>query len=896
VNPIPSIVTYLRKCYLNDNIHVEVENLFSKKHSDRFQILGRNELLNANSEFLPLPIDAGLDLLEKVLKHNFERELVYVPFFISGNDFGIQKKICSPLVLYPCKIEKVGGAPFVRLNLKEFRLNYALLRNYIEDSNLFLNCVDDLNDFFHSFPIKNHHLVNLIQILESSIPSIKVASLLNFPSSSSEVELQAKSNEKSFSLLHCQYLLHLKKSVEKRGVLNELDILSKAKKWSRSLEQIFNANEMEAASKLCKKKVFLPVDLSSSQNKALLNALEDPVSIIVGPPGTGKSFTIASIALDHLMRGKSVLVCSQKNHAVDVVGNLLDEITTDKTFSFIRAGRKNYMKQLKIYLENVLNGIQRIDFVEKKDLKKLEKKLSCLEQSFNRLQSLILKRFQTEEALIESKGEWFSSLSVFWNEFRLHRSQDLFSAVEKLKILSDEKNRSILSLLDLKRTGRIHNSLKTSRGELSQYLRSLRSRVGTKRIEIQNKLDMKKVLEVFPIWLVNMSDLSEVLPLQTEMFDLVIVDEASQVNMSMALPALQRAKNAVIVGDPKQLRHISFLSMKQQSNFISEISCENTLNYREDSILDCVSSRILNQKSVSFLNEHFRSYKKIIDFSNRKFYRSSLRIMRDCPYSRGIKALVPVDCKGFQDSMGVNKKEGKSILKSIQIFMDQEKDLSDEICSSIGIVSPFRKQVDALSELFAVHLDPEMLRRHRILIGTPHFFQGEERDVMHVSMTVGKNSHPISYRYLNDENVFNVMITRARHLQYVYTSVDSCDLDRGSLFFDYKAYLELEDHRPKTKPINLSTEAKILRDQLINRGYSVYENHPMAGIHVDLIIEKNHQFLGLDLIGFPDETYKAFSLENYRIFSRTNTLVIPISYYIWSNNRSQIFDRIEMEF
>ena len=125
------------------------------------------------------------------------------------------------------------------------------------------------------------------------------------------------------------------------------------------------------------------------------------------------------------------------------------------------------------------------------------------------------------------------------------------------------------------------------------------------------QLDAQALLSVFPIWVVNVSDLRKILPLKMEMFDVAIIDEATQCDTACFLPLLQRAKRVVVAGDPKQLRHVSFLSYSRQQALMDKHGLsknwQHVCNYRDCSLLDVTTAALQQNEQVSFLNEHYRS-------------------------------------------------------------------------------------------------------------------------------------------------------------------------------------------------------------------------------------------------------------------------------------------------
>ena len=142
--------------------------------------------------------------------------------------------------------------------------------------------------------------------------------------------------------------------------------------------------------------------------------------------------------------------------------------------------------------------------------------------------------------------------------------------------------------------------LKHHRRDLSKFSQAIRARSDLKQEKLFSEICLDVLFGTFPIWLVTMANASEVLPLQAELFDLVIIDEATQCDVASCLPVLQRARRAVVVGDPNQLRHVSFLSA-QRGRVIAE---RNELDpdqrerfpYREKSILDLLSDTISTQQ------------------------------------------------------------------------------------------------------------------------------------------------------------------------------------------------------------------------------------------------------------------------------------------------------------
>ena len=227
------------------------------------------------------------------------------------------------------------------------------------------------------------------------------------------------------------------------------------------------------------------------------------------------------------------------------------------------------------------------------------------------------------------------------------------------------------------------------------------------------------------------------------MFDLLISDEASQCDMASVLPAMQRAKKVVFCGDPQQLRHISFLS-RLKMEVIGRDKGVNSeeksrFNYRSNSVLDLVNMSLNSQDQLSYLNEHFRSEPSIINFSNKEFYNGDLRIMTEKPLSNKELGVFHFPIMGTRNKQGNNEKEAQAIMAKVLKIIANEKELDDALKTSIGILSPFRDQVNFISLLIKNQLEIEQIKAHHLSVGTAFSFQGEERDLMFISFAVPRS-------------------------------------------------------------------------------------------------------------------------------------------------------------
>ncbi|MFW5955547.1 MAG: AAA domain-containing protein, partial [Rhodothermales bacterium] len=257
-------------------------------------------------------------------------------------------------------------------------------------------------------------------------------------------------------------------------------------------------------------------------------------------------------------------------------------------------------------------------------------------------------------------------------------------------------------------------------------------------------------------------------PFEPAAFDLVVIDEASQCDIASALPLLYRAKRAVIIGDPNQLRHISTVSEKLDTQLLAKHDLLELTDwaYSTNSLYDLASGRA-GDGGVIALRDHHRSHARIIDFSNRHFYGGKLRVATRYDRLRMLDAdgspvkWINVTGETIRPEQGgaVNRMEAKRVVEELaRIYRDYG------FSGSVGVVTPFRAHANLIRRM----VEDQGLPSHtaiesELIIDTVHRFQGDERDIIVFSPVVSSGASDTSLRFLElNKHLFNVAITRAR--------------------------------------------------------------------------------------------------------------------------------------
>ncbi len=903
---IGNVISYFRDCHIHDNKSVSIFNVLGSEVENLQIISDKEVLLNDDLPYFPIS-DKYAEIINQTLKvYEKEKELCYFSFLLLGTDIvnNRTRKIISPLYIFPASIEQENELNYVSIDRNNQRLNSEIIRELFDEENI----TEDFNEIISENLSSLEDYNSLGYLLEKYFINLDTTSLVDYPNLFEEKKIKRLmtpsqlSKREGFMIIPASGIGIIRKKGESIGIQNELAEIVNSQKFSDPIRALFT-NELIPDLKSNSGKI--PNIISEAQKRAISAADKASLSLIVGPPGTGKSYTIATLAIDHITKNKSVLIVSRTDKAVDVVADKIGNELELKNV-LVRAGRKQYYKELKTSLQDLLSGVNVRNHNDRNELKFLSAEITTIERTIQKLENDFLEaaKFERKWGLflsnISNKNsllQRFNQNYIKWKNKRNTQTWEIIQEIERnLDVLEIKLQKYINHSFELQKS----KAVNLHRGQLKLLQQALRARTGKRKENLFSQIDFKILLEAFPVWLVSMKDIYKVLPLQAELFDLAIIDEATQCDIAASLPILQRAKRVVITGDPKQLRHISFLSgavqRKLQSKHLITEEVEGNsgnLDYRRLSILDVVSNQIAKQEHVSFLNEHYRSTPAIIRFSNQEIYKNALHIMTekpDIPYNQGLRL---VQCRGIRESNGSNKEEAKQIINTIKELYISEKELNKSSCQSIGILSPFRNQVEFIKKLVLKELNDEILEKHNILIGTAYEFQGEERDIMMISFSLDNNSHAMAFHHLNKPDVFNVSITRARSEQVIFCSFNHVNLPTGNLVKKYisqiKSDLSNEPQRSVDKDMFLNEVAEVLT----SKGLKTWKGYQIAGLKIDLVFQKNEKTFGIDLIGYPGEFADAFTLERYKILRRAKLPIIPIAYSSWVFQKEACINAIQ---
>lgn len=899
-------IRFLRDCYREDAVRGGYWNINATSVEHRVVFEGREQIVDDLVTTLAIPPGHKVDaLFRDALLKSGEREFLYGSLFVAGrlqtSEDGAAKTVCSPLVTFPLTIDDPDATGVVGVEIASGRLNTALL-DALADAAGVANFTDSAAAEFDRSGLGAESVLLLERLLRERVPMLDLESMSAYPQLLNKTEFRDRVkrvvDKGGLSLLAVSVAALWPKSDAARGILNELATMADRGGFSAPVHALLDSATLPSNGPGKLRPVVHPVPavLSGAQKAILDSASKNVLSLAHGPPGTGKSFTIAAVALDHLSRSESVLIASRTDHAVNVIA---DKIERDFGVEgcLVRAGRANYLAELKLALENALAGVgAQSGEGDAAVIENFNENAALIDELQYRIANARGRELDDGRTLSDQRGGILQRFRRWWVCRRARQKSLPHVDLGRLRNLLDQHVESAGVVLERLRAKGLRDCLRRSRAELQHFLKALRSRRAARKEELFSELPFDGILDAFPIWLSKLSEVHRVLPLREQLFDLVIIDEATQCDIASCLPVLQRAKRVLIAGDARQLRHLSFLAKTRQARLAGEhgIPLEAPFaNYRDVSVLDLVSDRVADQHQVGFLNEHYRSRPEIIAFSNARFYGGALHVMSEGLQQTRGSAIEVIRCSGTRDGRGVNQEELDRVLDYLQEIVGAELDRASDQCTTLGVLSPLRAQVEAFQDAIAKRFDSRSFARlttvHQLRVATAYGFQGEERDKMFLSLAVGASGAAASLRFLSRPDVLNVAVTRAREAQYVFCSFDPGSLPPSSLLGEYLRFVDGgatqdSDDRSARRPDGFANEVSVELERL---GWGVECGRTVAGTCFDLLATKQGRMVGIDLIGYPGLFEAALPIERYKLLQRAGVEVFPVAYTAWVLQREE---------
>ena len=571
------------------------------------------------------------------------------------------------------------------------------------------------------------------------------------------------------------------------------------------------------------KQIYYPFGCNASQKAAVEAALTHQVSIIQGPPGTGKTQTILNIIANLLLADKTVLVVSNNNSAVENVaeklaGENLDFIvaklgSVQNKEAFI-ANQPDYLdmsdwaieeEPVKKQAQDLLHAvIQGFDSQTRQAQLKAEYDALLKETKYNDMlqqksvgkewldgkrSSQLMKLLNLYKLKIEDRPKpdlwfrlkWSFLLGTRMFSFLGGKPSEVVASLEAAYYFSRKTEieqeldaiATTLQSIDIKRytAGLRSASLLVLKSRMAKRYQGFERR----RFTIKDiKPRTEEFLKEYPVVLSTTYSAKSCIS-KDMVFDYVIMDEASQVDIKTGALALSCAMNTVIVGDDKQLPYVVSWEEAQALNAIqSTYNVDDRYNAVTHSFLQsCVE--VFKDAPVTLLREHYRCHPKIIEFCNQKFYDGELVAMTtDHGEDKVLQVVRTV--KGNHARGHFNQREIDVITQEV---MSEYVDMG-----TVGIITPYRSQAEEINK--AIGTD---------IASTVHKYQGRECDTIIMSTV---DNAPTEFS--DDPNLLNVAISRAKTHLCIVTNGN--DMPQNTNLAQLIAYIQYNNFEVKESKLH----------------------------------------------------------------------------------------------
>lgn len=431
---------------------------------------------------------------------------------------------------------------------------------------------------------------------------------------------------------------------------------------------------------------------------------------------------------------------------------------------------------------------------------------------------------------------------------RIDGHKTLRELFEERKTLTNALARTYQDLVaDKTWLGVFNNSPDSVRQALQAYLNAVQAMgAGTGVRAIRHRKSareaMARAYQAVPCWVLPQWRVSETIPPEVGLFDLVIIDEASQSDI-WALPALLRGKKLLVVGDHKQVSPSAVGTAEEKikelvNRFLSN-QPHGAQMTPDKSIYDL--ARVVFAGNSVLLREHFRCVPAIIEFSNREFYEGDIKPLRVPKANERLDPpLVDVFVKGGFRKGDINPAEVEAVVAEIEAILADEQFNG----RSIGVVTLLgSNQAAEIQKLISSRISPADVLARQIAVGPPPVFQGRERDIMMVSMVLAPGDRA-AVNKLDIQQRFNVALSRARDRMYLFRSVTETTFREDSLnarlIRHFRKPFEQDGHKVQALREKCESGFELeMFDELVKRGFRVQPQVPCGGYRIDFVVEGN---------------------------------------------------------
>lgn len=370
---------------------------------------------------------------------------------------------------------------------------------------------------------------------------------------------------------------------------------------------------------------------------------------------------------------------------------------------------------------------------------------------------------------------------------------------------------------------------------------------------------MAKCQRAVPAWIMPMNKAIETLEPKNNCFDIVIIDEASQSDLS-ALAVAYMARKIIVVGDDRQVSPMAIGVKDEELNslasmYIKDVIPNWVLYNSKTSLYDIAQTTF----PALMLKEHFRCVPDIIGFSNWLSYDGQIKVLRDDSDSELLPATINYRVKNGERT-SIYKKTNEAEAKTIVCLMKACMENRAYTNKTFGVISLLGdEQVKLIQSYLYQHIGEKELDKRKVLCGNSANFQGDERDVIFLSM-IDSSGDDGPLRLMEngpDDSIkkrYNVAVSRARDQLWVVNSLDpDNDLKEKDIRRRLLRYTSNpKEYSQRLNAIEQDSESPFeleIATALVTRGYNVHQQWKVGSYRIDMVVEYRKKRIAVECDG-----------------------------------------------
>ena len=569
--------------------------------------------------------------------------------------------------------------------------------------------------------------------------------------------------------------------------------------------------------------VLNPIPLTEDQLEASISALSNPLTVVTGPPGTGKTQVILAVISSALAQERTVLFASRNHQAIDAVEERCRDLLGDRALltrardragendlDFVRAIdailAESLPDEARSALAASLDALNALDGARQRSLHRSRKTgeigvalsdvaerlehldLSLPDKETRRVSRVrrLLRRLlvwlrggasRDRRDIVEPPGPGASRAEL------QHAHAELKAALDDMAAPGDDDPAELTDLIANRMAvllPRLVEAVSRPDDERSGHLRNAAVELslrGGSAVRNMSESLAREVLSHRPVWAVSTLAAPRRIPLIPTLFDLVIFDEASQCDIASAIPLLVRARSAVVVGDPQQLSVIPTLTPAQDRELLASLGLDRQgigrFAQSSSSLFDLAAAAPDSHRVM--LREQFRSDPDIVEYLNEAFYGMRLRprcLREHLVRPAGMRpGLHWTDVRAEITTDGSRGSSSQAEADAITTRLTELVKMG--YAGSVGVIALFNQQVRLIERTVRRRLDRKQATALGLKIATVDSFQGGERDLILLSLAAGADMPAGARRFIGgDRRRFNVAVSRARAICEVIGNLD----------------------------------------------------------------------------------------------------------------------------